>query len=102
MAVAERSRERLLAHGIAASGRVARDEAGFTVYALGELPDAFRVWDDPHVGTRCTCERFGAAFRAGDDYACEHILAVALSLAPMDEPELEPAAPGWLEVRRIV
>lgn len=79
------SREEQLARGIAAMGRVARDADGFTVYATGAMPDAFRVWDDPHAGVRCSCEGFSKEFATGGDYRCEHILAVELTLAPPEE-----------------
>ena len=92
------TREEQMARGIAALGRVAMDSDGFTVFDGGERPEAFRVWEDPHAGTVCTCERFSHAFRAGADYHCEHILAVSLwldppadELAPYDAVEIEPA-----------
>ena len=98
------------ARGIAAMGRVERDADGFTVYETGPAPDAFRVWDDPHAGTRCTCDRFDSAFRAGEEYACEHVLAVALALDPPDDevprrtaPAVEPVAEtDDVRVRRVV
>jgi hypothetical protein len=88
------------AHGIAAMGRVERDEDGFTVYSTATPPDAYRVWEDPHAGTRCSCERAVAAFRAGDEYRCEHVLAVALWLDPPEDGEERTAEAD--PVRRIV
>ena len=73
-------------------GRVARDEDGFTVYGAGSAPEPFRVWDDEHAGTRCTCERFAEAFASGDDYRCEHLMAVELWLSP-PEDEVEIVLP---------
>jgi len=74
-------------------GRVQRDEDGFTVYSTATPPDAFRVWDDPHAGRRCTCDAFARAFRAGLDYECEHVLAVLL-LGTLPEGETGPGSPG--------
>lgn len=104
------SAEEQKARGIAAMGRVERDADGFTVYETGPAPEAFRVWDDPHAGARCTCDRFDAAFRVGDEYRCEHLLAVALTLAPPDDevpsrmaPAPAPVAePDDVRVRRVV
>jgi len=84
-AATNRSREEQRALGIAAEGRVQRDDDGFTVYATGIAPEAFRVWDDPHVGVRCTCERFDAAIVRDEAYRCEHMLAVTLAFGPPDE-----------------
>jgi hypothetical protein len=78
-------REEQRARGIAAMGRVQRDSDGFTVYSTAPVPDAFRVWEDPHAGPRCTCDEFDRAFRSGADYRCEHILAVELTLGPPPE-----------------
>jgi hypothetical protein len=85
-------------------GRVSRDEDGFTVYGAGPAPDAFRVWDDEHAGTRCTCERSVAAFASGEEVRCEHVLAVELWLAPpADEVSTEPDAAAAAEpLRRVV
>ena len=98
------SREEALAKGIAAMGRVARDEDGFTVYGAGPIPDAFRVWDDPHAGVRCSCDRFVEAFARGNEYRCEHVLAVAFSVEPPDDEV--PAVPVVAEesepLRRVV
>jgi hypothetical protein len=38
---------------------------------------------------RCTCEGFDRAFAKGEDYRCEHLLAVELALDPPAE-EVEP------------
>ena len=98
------NREAALAQGIAALGRVARDEDGFTVYGAGPAPDAFRVWDDEHAGVRCTCDRFVAAFRSGEDYRCEHVLAVEIwRNAPADEvPAAQDAVVAAEPLRRVV
>jgi hypothetical protein len=99
------TREEALARGIAAMGRVARDEDGFTVYGAGPAPDAYRVFEDPHAGTRCTCARFAGAFAAGAEYECEHILAVAYWCdPPADEAAAaaEPAADTNEPIRRVV
>jgi hypothetical protein len=94
------TREEQMARGIAALGRVAMDDDGFTVFDSGDRPDAFRVWEDPHAGTLCTCERFSLAFRAGADYHCEHILAVGLWLDPPAD-EVSPYDVGELgQVKR--
>jgi hypothetical protein len=86
------SREEKRARGIAASGRVARDTDGFTVFSLGEVAEAFRVWHDPDAGERCSCGPFNTAFREGEDFACEHILAVTLFQTPPDD-EIGPGEP---------
>ena len=98
------NREEALARGIAALGRVSRDEDGFTVYGAGPAPDAFRVWDDEHAGVRCTCEGFAGAFERGDDYRCEHVIAVELWLEPpADEVSVEPETEVQVEpLRRVV
>lgn len=98
------NREEALARGIAALGRVARDEDGFTVYGAGPAPDAFRVWDDQHAGARCTCERFVAAFASGEEFRCEHVIAVEFWLdPPADDVSAESAAAGASErLRRVV
>jgi hypothetical protein len=84
-------------------GRVARDEDGFTVYSTDPTPEAFRVWNDEHVGERCTCERFNRAFRGGRDYKCEHILAVSLWLDPPEDVAAAPEAPTeYPPLRRVV
>jgi hypothetical protein len=85
-------------------GRVERDETGFTVYSTAPVPDAYRVWEDPHVGARCTCDAFDQAFGRGEEYRCEHILAVALALEPpADEVvTVEPARQRKARVRRVV
>jgi hypothetical protein len=89
----EISAERLRARGIVAMGRVQRDADGFTVYSTATPPEPFRVWEDPHVGMRCTCDPFGRAFRAGLEYECEHLAAVAL-LGELPGGEEGPAAPA--------
>jgi hypothetical protein len=100
------SREEQRARGIAAMGRVERDEEGFTVYSTEAVPEAFRVWEDPHAGTRCTCDRFGRAFAAGEEYRCEHVLAVEYSLdPPADEAASSEPAPAEANpepIRRVV
>lgn len=105
LAYDEMTLEEKRAFGIAALGRVQRDEDGFTVYATGIAPDAFRVWHDEHVGVRCTCARFHEAFRMGDDYQCEHILAVEYSLNPPDDAIITVApvhAVDGARLRRVV
>lgn len=94
------SPEEQRARGIAAMGRVRRDDDGFTVFATGTAPDAFRVWDDPHVGLRCTCERFDRALVRGEDYRCEHMLAVAIAGDPSPDEDEAPARDD--RVRRAV
>ena len=98
------SREEQRARGIAAMGRVERDDTGFTVYSTAPVPDAYRVWEDPHAGARCTCDEFDRAFVRGEEYHCEHILAVALALEPpADEVvTVEPARPRKARFRRVV
>ncbi len=97
------SREERRARGIAAMGRVQRDADGFTVYSTEPVPEPFRVWEDEHAGTRCTCDSFDRAYVRGDEYECEHILAVGFALkAPSDavatvEPIASPAP-----IRRVV
>jgi hypothetical protein len=85
-------------------GRVSRDEDGFTVYSTGDVPEAYRVWYDDLTGDRCTCERFNKAFRAGREYACEHILAVGLWLDPPPDVLVPlPDAPAdFPPLRRVV
>jgi len=98
------SREEQQARGIAAMGRVERDGEGFTVYSTASVPDAYRVWDDPHTGSRCTCDEFDRAYIRGDEYRCEHILAVELALEPpADEVAAVEAAPRReAPIRRVV
>jgi hypothetical protein len=90
--------------GIAAMGRVARDEDGFTVYSTADVPEAFRVWHEDGIGERCTCDRFNRAFRAGRDYRCEHIVAVELWLDPPEDVLVPvPLAPEeFPPLRRVV
>ena len=97
-------REERRARGIAAMGRVSRDEDGFTVYSTDDLPVAFRVWYDEITGDRCTCERFNKAFRTGRDFVCEHILAVGLWLDPPDDVVLpvEERTAEYPPLRRVV
>jgi hypothetical protein len=84
--VKELTCEKVRARGIAAMGRVERDYDGFTVYSTDATPpDAFRVWNDPVVGDRCTCAPFNAAFTMGDEFECAHILAVRLIQSPPDD-----------------
>ena len=98
------SREEQKARGIAAMGRVERDEQGFTVYSTAPVPDAYRVWEDPYAGARCTCDAFDRAFTSGEEYRCEHILAVEFALEPpADEvAAVEPLRPREVKVRRVV
>lgn len=98
------TREEMRARGIAAMGRVERDSDGFTVYSTAPAPDAFRVWDDQHAGRRCTCGGFAEAFARGDEYECEHILAVALWLDPPDEAAATADRPAYARTpkRRVV
>lgn len=92
------TREQRRAMGIVAMGRVERDADGFTVYSTATPPEPFRVWEDPHAGRRCTCDAFGRAFRAGLDYACEHIEAVVIaSEGPEDEED-----PAGDRVRQVM
>jgi len=79
------TREEQRARGIAAMGRVARDEDGFTVFSTAEIPEVFRVWNDDLDTDRCTCDRFNKAYRVGRDYRCEHIVAVEFWLDPPDD-----------------
>jgi hypothetical protein len=104
VSMAGTSKEQALALGIAAMGRVSRDEDGFTVYGAGPAPDAFRVWDDPHAGSRCTCARFAEAFARGEEYRCEHLLAVGFWLEPpAEEVSVEPEVTTESEpLRRVV
>lgn len=98
------TRVEALGRGIAAAGRVARDEEGFTVYAAGAMPDAFRVWEDPHAGvTRCSCERSARAYASGEMAECEHTLAVALWMDPPDDAGAPASdAPSQEPLRRVV
>jgi hypothetical protein len=98
------AKEERRARGIAAMGRVERDADGFTVYSTEPVPEAFRVWEDAHAGARCTCDEFDRAFLRGEEYSCEHILAVALALDPPEEAvaPTEPAKARPAPVRRVV
>ena len=94
--------EERMARAIAAAGWVAREDEGFTVYTAGVPGESFRVWEDPHAGTRCTCRSFAEAFSAGDDRECEHILAVALHLAPPEDELVTEGAAPVAALRRVV